>query len=161
MRDLEWIKSLVDAELKMEENGTIENVPPFDPAQTMQTATLNFLNSARDGFVDYITAFNQMRGQPVGGIKIYGISRTEADFMLFRNGFKLMFSAIEPGKVSVRFQNPSAVGQDPLGAAFDEDQLTAQWGAFGEIKWVFDQLEIKREHLVRYYLERFIRESAQ
>ena len=55
--------------------------------------------------------------------EIYGIANTHADFMLFRNGFKLIFSLKEPGAVSVRFHyvgagfQQTAASVAPVGAA--------------------------------------------
>ena len=43
----------------------------------------------------------------------------------------------------------------------EEDLLIARWGAFGDLNWTFHEQPIKNEYLVRYYMTRFVRESAK
>lgn len=165
MKDLEWIKGLVQAERDMEEKGVVDFGLAFNPEQALVESTVSFLGNLKEEFIESCAAFNQLRGQPLGGVKIYGISRTDADFMLFRNGYKLIFSCLQAGRVSVRFQNPNQGTSNNTAmaraeASFDEDILEAKWGAFGAITWTFDALEIKTEHLIKYYLQRFISQSS-
>jgi hypothetical protein len=169
---LGWIKELVRAEQRMEESGVIEFGPTFDPAQILLTESVAFMNELKVIFVDAASAFNQLKGSSLGRVKIYGIANTHADFMLFRNGFKLIFALKEPGAVSVRFHYVGA-GFQPAGAAVtpgggavathvgEEDLLIARWGAFGDLNWTYQEQAIKTDYLVRYYLTRFVRESAK
>ena len=86
--------------------------------------------------------------------------------MLFRNGFKLVFSVKKPGTVSIRFlyvgstftQNTpdSEEKVDPT-----EDMLIAKWGPFGDLIWTYNDQPLKIDFLVRYYLSRFVKESAK
>lgn len=168
---LGWIKELVRAEQRMEESGVIEFGPAFDPAQILLTESIAFMNELKVAFVDAASAFNQLKGSSLGRVKIYGIANTHADFMLFRNGFKLIFALKEPGAVSIRFHYVGA-GFQPAGAAMtpgagavasvgEEDMLIARWGAFGDLNWTYQEQAIKTEYLVRYYVTRFVRESAK
>lgn len=169
---LGWIKELVRAEQRMEESGVIEFGPAFDPAQILLTESVAFMNELKVVFVDAASAFNQLKGSSLGRVKIYGIANTHADFMLFRNGFKLIFSLKEPGAVSVRFHYVGA-GFQGAGAAVapgtgavastmgEEDLLIARWGAFGDLNWTYQEQAIKTDYLVRYYMTRFVRESAK
>lgn len=169
---LGWIKELVRAEQRMEESGVIEFGPAFDPAQILVGESVAFMNELKTAFVDAASAFNQLKGSSLGRVKIYGIANTHADFMLFRNGFKLIFSLKEPGAVSVRFHYVGA-GFQPAGASAapggvsvsshvgEEDLLIARWGAFGDLNWTYREQAIKTDYLVRYYLTRFVRESAK
>lgn len=170
---LGWIKELVRAEQRMEESGVIEFGPAFDPAQILVSESVAFMNELKVVFVDAASAFNQLKGSSLGRVKIYGIANTHADFMLFRNGFKLIFSLKEPGAVSVRFHYVGAGFQQQQGAAMapgggavashvgEEDLLIARWGAFGDLNWTYQEQAIKTDYLVRYYLTRFVRESAK
>lgn len=166
-----WIKELVRAEQRMEESGVIEFGPAFDPASILLGESVSFMNEMKVAFVDASSAFNQLKGSSLGRVKIYGIANTHADFMLFRNGFKLIFSLKEPGAVSVRFHYVGA-GFQPAGAPLtpgagavshvgEEDLLIARWGAFGDLNWTYQEQAIKVDYLVRYYLTRFVRESAK
>lgn len=169
MTDVDWIKDLIRVEREMDEEGVVDISPVINPEQSLHDSTIQYLKDIREKLVDLTTAFNQLRGNAIGGIKIYAISRTEADFMLFRNSYKLIFSAKAPGQIAIRFQSHiptlAAAGASPdpnFGTvAYDEDIIHARWGAFGEINWTYDNLPVNVDYLVRYYLSRFIKESAK
>src|ERR1017187_1241476 len=90
IRNLEWVKDLVESELRMEETGMIDIASIPDETRDLQTKTNVFLKEIKENFIEYATAFNNMKNSTVGGVKIYGITNTLADFMLFRNGYKLL-----------------------------------------------------------------------
>lgn len=166
MEKLGWIKDLVRAEMEMEESGMVDLSAGFSPEDNVLTETVEYLHCLKAGLVEGATAFNNLKGSTVGRIKIYGISNTEADFMLFRNGFKLVFAMLEPGRIAVRFHQMGTrflpgQSQDEGQPPQNEDILEGQWGAFGNLIWTFQEQEIKLDYLVRYYLTRFIRESAR
>lgn len=170
MEKLSWIKELVRAEQRMEESGVVDFSFGFDPQQLLFTESVGFLNILKNAFIEASSSFNQLKGSTVGRIKIYGISNTHADFMLFRNGFKLIFSLKEPGVIGIRFHYVGAgFTQVQVSPAADnggkvpseEDILIARWGAFGDLIWTYQEQPIKVDYLVRYYMTRFIRESAK
>ena len=168
MDKLGWIKELVRAEQRMEESGVVDFGAGFDPQQLLVNESVNFLNELKAAFVEASSSFNQLKGSAVGRVKIYGISNTHADFMLFRNGYKLIFTLKEPGTVGIRFnyvganfvQMPAA-SDDGQKTPSEEDVIQARWGAFGDLIWTYLEQPIKADYLVRYYLSRFIRESAK
>jgi hypothetical protein len=167
MRDFDWVKELVETERRMEESGIIDLSPQQDEARDLQLRTNEFLRFIKETFVDYTTAFNNFKNSTLGSIKIYGISNTVADFMLFRNGYKLIFSATQPGQISISYQtqtgsflpNPGQIQQSPMSSS--EESLMANYGAFGELSWTYRGAPVNPEPLVRHYLSRFIRESAK
>lgn len=164
MDKIQWIRDLVLAEQNMEETGMIDVTAGFDPEKDLENETVEFLHDLKAGFVEASSAFNQMKGSQLGNIKIYGISKTKADFMLFRNGFKLIFSMRHPGQVAIRMNHigttfiPGAPAEE---TNQHEDHLKASWGAFGELQWTFKNQPIKIDYLIRYYMSRFVRESAK
>ncbi len=160
---LDWIKELVQEEQKMEESGIVDVSSGFDPDKILREETIEFLKDLKQIFIESASAFNQLKTTTIGHIKIYAISKTVADFMLFRNGYKLVFSAKAPGQIAITF-NHSAASFLPGESAHQnvhQDLLTAQWGAFGQVNWVFNSKEIQLDYLVRYYMSRFIKESAK
>lgn len=169
MEKLSWIKDLVRAEQDMEESGMIDFSAGFDPTKLLAEESLHFLNDLKVSFVDAATTFNQLKSSPLGRIKVYGISNTEADFMLFRNGFKLIFSLRAAGLISIRFHyvGSNFMPNSPEEAAASgggdqgEDQLVAKWGPFGDLIWTYNDQSLKIDFLVRYYLSRFTKESAK
>ena len=169
MDKLNWIKDLVRAEQKMEESGVVDFSFGFDPQAILTSESTSFLEVLKSQFIEAASSFNQLKGSTVGRVKIYGISNTHADFMLFRNGFKLIFSLREPGIIGIRFhyvgagfvQMPAASDNGAKIPSGEEDMLVARWGAFGDLVWTYQEQTVKADYLVRYYMTRFIRESAK
>ncbi len=168
MRDLEWIKDLVESETKMEETGMVDMGAGYNPETSLQIESVRFLNNVRELFIDFSNVFNKYRGLAVGGVKIYGISKTQADFMLFRNGFKLFFILEKPGTITIRSQFHGAEHApgapintqflDQLGA---DDHVEARWGAFGEVIWTHQEMQVNSEPLVKFYFSKFVKESSK
>ena len=165
MEKLSWIKELVLAEQQMEEAGVVDMEAGFDPNRQVDEATFEFINDLKAAFVEAASAFNQLKGSQLGQIRIYGISKTKADFMLFRNGYKLIFSLRQPGLITVSYSN--AVAQYVPGTLpkTDEkqtaDSLRATWGAFGQLIWTYNDHAINIDYLIRYYMSRFVKDSAR
>ena len=164
MGKLDWIKELVHAEQQMEEAGVVDMTAGFDPQRQVEEATIDFLMDLKLAFVEVTSAFNQMKSTGLGQIKIYGISKTKADFMLFRNGYKLIFSMSRPGEIRI-FQtatNPQFYFQTSNEEMGIETQtLSAEWGAFGQMSWTYKGQPINLDYLVRYYVSRFVKDSAK
>lgn len=163
MDKLNWIRELVRSEQEMEEAGVVDFSAGFDPQSDLEEATLDFMNDLKAAFVEAASAFNQLRGSTLGNIKIYGISKTQADFMLFRNGHKLIFSVKESGLIHVTHSSVSShyiPGQSVSGTSQPES-LQAHWGAFGELKWTYRDQPLNIDYMVRYYMSRFARDSAK
>lgn len=166
---LGWIRELVRAEETMEDVGVVELGSRVDTERLLVTEGLSFLQSLKNDFVEAASAFNEMKSSPLGRIKIYGIAKTHADFMLFRNGFKMIFSLKGPGQVSIRFnfigpnyipsQIPSA--QQANTPMMEEHVLEAKVGPFEDIQWCFQNQPIKMAQVVRYHLSLFVRESSK
>ena len=165
MEKLTWIKELVLAEQQMEEAGVVDMEAGFDPNKQVDEATFEFISDLKAAFVEAASAFNQLKGSTLGQIRIYGISKTKADFMLFRNGYKLIFSMRQPGLISVSYS--SAVAQYVPGTVTKPedtktaDVLRASWGAFGQLIWTYNDHPINVDYLVRYYMSRFVKDSAR
>ena len=162
---MDWIKELIEAEQKMEESGIVDYAPSFDAEKTLEGESILLLHKLKDLLIDSTAIYNKMRGASVGGIKIYGISRTKADFMLFRNGYKLFFTMKRPGFIAVKTQHH---GNDILSQQHEsidsighEDVIEARLGAFNEVIWTHQEQPINVEYLVRHYFSRFVKESTK
>jgi hypothetical protein len=166
-----WIRDLVSAEEQMEESGLVDMGTGSSPEKTLIQESTRFLFQLKHDFVEAATAFNELKASPLGRIKIYGIAKTQADFMLFRNGFKMIFSMLNPGQISIRFnfigpnylpsqQIPSVHNTGSPGM-MDEHILEAKTGAFGELIWSFEGQPIRLPTVVKYHMTLFIKESAK
>lgn len=166
MEKISWIKELVNAEQQMEESGMVDMTYGYDADRMLAHETLQFLLQLKTEFVDASSAFNELKSSPLGRVKVYGIAKTHADFMLFRNGFKMIFSLKAPGEISIRFNfigsNPIPTpGADIGNQLIDEQIVQAKWGPFGEILWTYQGLPIKLEFMVRHYMTLFLKESSK
>ncbi len=164
--NLEWIKELVRNEQQMEEAGVVDFSPAFDPANVLLKESILFLKQLKENYLESCSYFNQLKPQSKGHIKIYAISKTHADFMLFRNGCKLIFSMTEPGKIVVQFHHPaSQFHADPTGVEASasvkgQSTLESNWGAFGEVQWHYKDKPVNFEYLVKYFLKHFVHNSS-
>lgn len=174
MDKVSWIKDLVKAEQQMEETGIVDMSVGFDPERVLVQDTIQFLLRLKTEFVDAATSFNDMKPSTLGRIKIYGIAKTHADFMLFRNGFKMIFSFKDVGKIAIKFNyvggqlfpsmGAGAVagqGHPESGPTHEEHLLEAKWGPFHEIQWTYQGQPFKVIYMVRHFLTNFIKESAK
>jgi hypothetical protein len=161
MEKLAWIKDLVRAEQELEESGVVRMTTGFEPEKHLYQETLFFLLHLKREFVDATAAFNQMKDSPVGRIKIYSISQTQADFMLFRNGFKLIFSMKQPGTIAMKFHRAQGINPAFQAGDSEEEYLLAKWGPFGDLVWTYNNQPIKVDYLIKYYTTRFVHESAK
>ncbi|RYZ66183.1 MAG: hypothetical protein EOP09_13075 [Proteobacteria bacterium] len=174
MEKISWIKDLVKAEQQMEESGLVDMSFGFDPERVLVTETIQFLLALKTEFVDSSSTFNELKPSALGRIKIYGIAKTHADFMLFRNGFKMIFAMKAPGQISVRFNfigtnyipTPGTSNND-MGSSnananvMEENIVEARWAAFEELVWMYKGQNVKLEFMVRHYMTQFIRESSK
>ena len=166
MDNLAWIKQLIRSELTMQGKEETPFQGEFGTPISLKDDTNAYLNDLKSRFVASCSAFNQLKGSTHGRIKIYGISKSEADFMIFRNGYKLIFSTQDPGKINVTFNHMGSnclpgqeTSQTQIKVA-DQDTLTARWMAFGQLTWTHKDQDTDTDFLIRHYLSRFIRISA-
>ncbi len=168
---VQWIRDLVKAEEQMEESGIVDFSVGIDNERALQQETLNFLQQMKNQFIESSVAFNEMKISALGRLRIYGVANTPVDFMLFRNGFKMIFSAKAPGVISIRFNFispnqyiPSQIPTMNTSSAtnlMEEHEIFAKVGAFGDVTWTFNNLPTKIENIVRYHMSLFIKESAK
>jgi hypothetical protein len=164
-----WIKELVRSEDQMEESGIVDLAVGLDNEKTLAHETFRYLGDLKNQIVEAATAFNELKTSPLGRIKIYGIAKTQADFMLFRNGFKMIFAMKEPGVISIRFNFmgpnyiPTAIpsAQASNTAVMEEHLIQARKGPFHELVWTFRELPVQMPSVVRFHLSLFIKESSK
>ncbi len=166
MEKFSWIQGLVDDEALLEESGLIST--SIDREQILREESVNFLTEIKMEIIDVLTAFNELKNSSVGQLKIYDISGTECDFMIFRNGYRLIFSLREPGKIAVKFQftdNKSVPlannSEKQENKEASENIFEASWGAFNAITWNYKGLEVKIEKLVHHYITNFLTKSVR
>jgi hypothetical protein len=148
----DWLQEVIKAEEKVEETGIVDFDQALNPERILVTEALRFMNEIKHDLEEAIEIFNEMKPTPAGKIKVYAIAKTHADFMIFRNGYKLLFSLIKPGVIAIRFHYMNTTHQE-------NETIEIKWGAFNDVIWVHKGHPIKKENLIRYFLVKFIRES--
>lgn len=165
---VDWIKAIINAEQKVEDTGIIDLSPHDDQQRILAHETLQFLLNLKIEFYDAANIYNELKTSPLGRVKVYGVAHTHADFMLFRNGYKMLFTIKAPGIVSIRMNFiganvvPSPGPMETHHATtnvMEESQLEAQLGPFNEVIWTYKGRPFQSHHLVRYYLSLFLKES--
>lgn len=163
-----WIESLALDELNMEESGVITFNEHLNPHFHLEESSLQFVDKLRDHFEHYITKFNEYRGQRDQGplIKVFKISNTINDFMLFRNSLKLIIARKANDLVSIGFlSNAGGLFSARLNmdtpAINMAHEIKAHLGPFNKITWRFNGEVVDVDTLVRHYLTEFIKHSAR
>lgn len=166
---LKWIEMLAMEEINMDETGIVHMNEHLDPNILLEESSVEFMNQLRDRFEVLVTRFNEFRGSSKAGatIKLFKISNTVNDFMLFRNSLRLIFSRKSCDIISISFLingkdlfAPRMSSDDYLGSS-PAHEIRAHVGPFNNITWRFAGEPIDINALCKHYLSEFIRNSAR
>ncbi len=154
---INWIEQLALDEVQREQQGFVDAREAHHQEGMMNEENLRFLEELFDYFSKQIQVFNDLRShdQPLQRIKIYKITGTEADFMLFRNGLKLLFSKKSFNCLSIQY-----LDQDKQLEKNSYQEILLQLGPFEQLQWTYQGQAFQKEALVRYYLSHFVKKSA-
>ncbi len=163
-----WIENLALDEINMEESGIINFNEHLNPNKLLEESSIEFMERLKEIFEIALTKFNQFRASSDSSkiIKIFKISNTVNDFMLYRNSLKLVVARRSHDVISLGFLSNSG-GLFSARMNFEESskskihEIKAHVGAFNEITWRFQGEEIKLEALVKHYLTEFIKHSSK
>ena len=164
-----WIENLAMEEINMDESGIIHVEDHLDPRFMLEESSIEFMNTLKDRFEFYVAKFNEYRGNRQGGseIKMFKISNTVNDFMLFRNGIRLIFARKSDDLISIGFISG---GKDFFGPRLSKDEnpgetplheIKAHIGPFNQISWHFKGEAVSTTPMIKHYLSEFIRISAR
>jgi hypothetical protein len=167
--DYSWIEGLALDEINMDESGIVNINGHLNPDLLLEESSINFMNDLRDRFEGYTSRFNLQRARNHSNstIKLFKISNTVNDFMLFRNSLRLIFARKSYDVISIGFL---ANGKDIYGArlSFNDQfgssnihEIRAHIGPFNKITWRFNNETVDVDALVRHYLTEFIVNSAR
>lgn len=164
-----WIEALALEEINMDESGMVNFNEHLDPKILLDESSVEFMNKLRDLFEVFVEKFNEYRGGPhaQAQIKIFKISNTVNDFMLFRNSTRLIVSRKSFDRISIGFLAPNGNILTPRMAGEMSSQsspsheIQAHVGPFNDISWRYSGEIVEVQPLVRYYLSEFVRNSAR
>ena len=167
--DMDWVHELAKNELNPEGANLFNTVNQFDPRRIIEESTMEFLEDLRDYFTAYIRTFNSYSegNGKFSDVKIYGITNTPADFMLFRNNVKLVFANTAHGIINATFTqhtrgDPSVDGAQSAqadGIPNPSQDIIAQLGPFLDVSWTYQGEKVNPEKLVKYYMVEFVKAS--
>lgn len=163
-----WIENLAIEEVNMAESGVIDIHEHLNPIHFLEESSIEFMNDLRDLVERFISRFNEYRGhQTSQHIKIFKISNTVNDFMLFRNSLRLIFARKANDLISIAFITngkdllaPRLQAQDAFGME-GVHEVRAHLGPFNKITWRFQGEIVDKDAMVKHYLTEFIKQSAQ
>lgn len=163
-----WVEGLALEELNMDESGQVNIHQHLNPVHALEESSIEFMNDIRDQIETFITHFNQYRGgfNQSSQIKVFKISNTVNDFMLFRHSLRLVFSRKSNDIISIGFLTTGGGMVSPRLSAHESMQLSsheikAHVGPFNDVSWTFQGEKIETKSLVKFYLSEFIRNSAR
>ncbi len=166
--DLGWVAELAKNEIDPEAANVFNSLSQLDPKQLIEESALSLLEDLRDLFNAYARAFNTFseNGASYSEAKIYGITNTPADFMIFRNNVKLVFANTVHGIINVSFNQhaPAGMTVDANARATSSSQeqsrdLIAQLGPFLDVSWTFQGEKVSIDRLAKFYFIEFVKAS--
>jgi hypothetical protein len=163
-----WLHELARSEIHPDAEKILQLGRSFDPQQLVEESTIDFLTELREQFNEHARTFNAYSENSTRfqDIKVYTLAQTAADFMLFRNQIKLIFSNSAHGVVQISFAQHvrgtlSVDGQEqgnksapaPLGG--QSQDLMAQLGPFRDVFWTFQGEKVVSEQVSKFYFAEF------
>jgi hypothetical protein len=162
-----WVENLALEEIRMEESGVVHFNEHLNPQAYLEESSIEFLEAIKDRMEMYVNRFNDFRSTQNAGpiIKMFKISNTINDFMLYRNSLRLVFSRKTNDLLQIGFLSNSgalysARTTQALPASGGPHEIRAHVGPFQNISWRFNGEIVEIDSLCRHYLTEFIRQSA-
>ena len=162
-KDVNWLKRLVENEAELLRTGSGDFVSHQDHRKVVEGATLEFMDELKSEFLACIDLFNSYRGGShlPNSVKIFNISNTQSDFIVFRNTLKLVVSNPALGVINFSFINrANTFSKAPVKTKREGYDLIAQLYPFNDLAWTFHGERINIEAVVRYLFTEFVKSSA-
>ncbi len=156
---LPWAARLAIDERQMERTGVVDFTNSYNKHELLKTRTLEFMTQLHKSFREHIEIFNESRNSSAQIMRVYRVSNTEEDFMLFRNGVKLLVSGQRAGKVIFAFSQ--YLGQLFAPSQTPTIELEAVWGPFDQLYWSYKGERVALLDVVRYFMTEFAKQSVR
>jgi hypothetical protein len=157
MGEIPWAAELALSERKAEREGYVDFSNSYQKQEVLKVRTLEFVNSLQKAFREQVEIFNQTRKSPAHSIQVYKVSKTQGDFMLFRNGVKLVVSGQRSGRVLFAFNQ--YLGQIFTPTQNPTIEIEAEWGPFDQLFWSYKNERVQIQDIVRYFTLEFVNQS--
>ncbi len=163
-----WIHELARLEMHPETETLIPSPQKFDPQQLVEEDTIVFLTELREQLNEFTKIFNSYADQKskFQEIKIYSLTQGAADFMLFRNQIKLIFSNMSHGVIQISFSqhirgtltvdgHEQKTSHPPLPEKWQTADLLAQIGPFRDVFWTYQGEKVIPAQMTKFYFLEF------
>lgn len=157
-----WLKRLVESESELLRTGSGDLVSHQDHRKVVEEATAEFMGNLKEEFLRCADLFNSYRGGShlPNAVKVFAISNTQSDFILFRNTLKLVISNPALGVINFSFVSRTASFAKPQVKSKREGyDLIAQLFPFNDLAWTFHGERIRAEAIVRFMFTEFVKSS--
>ena len=163
-----WIENLALDEINMEESGIIDFNEHLNPLRQLEEASIDLMENLKELFEIYTAKFNECRSSKDNSraIKMFKISNTVNDFMLYRNTLKLVVARRSEDVITIGFLSNTGGAfaarvnyEDGSSRAIHE--IKAHIGPFNNVTWKFKGENINLDALVKHYLTEFIKHSSR
>ena len=145
-----WAAQLAFHERRLEKEGTADYGLPFRKQEVLVEKTKDFARVLQSVFRKHIEVFNQARKDPSHSIHIYKISRSDEDFLIYRNGVKLIISAQRAGRITLSFNQFLAPHSQSQSHAHVE--LEAVWGPFDQLLWMYKGERVQVSDIAQFFV---------
>lgn len=153
-----WIHEIAKVETSPEAEALYNMTQGAGPEQAIEESTVDFLTELRADFQEYVRIFNSLSegGKKFAEIKIFNLTQGAADFMLYRNGIKLIVSNTTHGVIQISYDRHGAPGTQGLSVP-QPDELLAKTGPFGTVCWTYRSEKIECEQVSKHFFTEFSR----
>jgi hypothetical protein len=159
-----WIHEIARVEGSPEAEALYNMTHGSGPQQAIEESTVDFLTDLRADFQEYVRVFNSLSeaGKKFSEIKIFNLTQGAADFMLYRNGIKLIIANTTHGVVQFSYDRHASAGSMNVEQNIPQaDEILAQLGAFGAVNWVYRSEKVDSEQVSKHFFSEFTRMTRE
>ena len=159
-----WIHEIARAEASPEADALYQLSHSSAPQQAIEESTVDFLTDLRAYFQEYVRLFNSLSegGKKFSEIKIFNLTQGAADFMLYRNGIKLIVANTTHGVIQISYDKHMVGGALPPDMLVPQaEDLLAQLGAFGTVNWSYRSEKVESDQVAKHFFAEFTRISRE
>jgi len=159
-----WIHEIARAEASPEAEALYNLTQGAGPQQAIEESTVDFLTDLRAYFQEYVRVFNSLSegGKKFSEIKIFNLTQGAADFMLYRNGIKLILANTTHGAIQVSYDRHQTAATASGDAGVPEaEEMLAQIGAFGKVHWTYRSERVESEQVAKFFFGEFTRRTRE
>jgi hypothetical protein len=158
-----WIHEIARAEASPEAEALYKLTQGAGPQQAIEESTVDLLTDLRAYFQEYLRVFNSLSeaGKKFAEIKIFNLTQGAADFMLYRNGIKLIIANTTHGAIQISYDRHSAGGTGGDATIPQPEELIANVGAFGKVYWTYRSERVESEQVAKHFFGEFTRMTRE